>query len=55
MVLAWPPLAAMFHTVPLPAGTLAALTGLAAGVMLVEELRKARVRRRARGPRRAGG
>ena len=55
LVLAWPPLAAMFHTVPLPAGTLAALTGLAAGVMLVEELRKARVRRRARGPRRAGG
>jgi Ca2+-transporting ATPase len=47
LVLYAPPLQAMFHTVALPAGTLAALFALASLVLAAEEIRKALARRRA--------
>jgi magnesium-transporting ATPase (P-type) len=48
LVLYAPPLNALFHTVPLPAATLAALAAAASTVLWCEELRKLIVRRRAR-------
>jgi magnesium-transporting ATPase (P-type) len=50
LVLYAPPLQALFHTVALPAATLLTLAVLASVVLWVEEVRKAVVRRRARGP-----
>ncbi len=47
-VLYVPALNALFHTVPLPAGTLLALAALASSVLWVEELRKLIVRGRLR-------
>ncbi|MDP4302635.1 cation-translocating P-type ATPase [Leptothrix discophora] len=46
-VLFWPPLAGLFHAVPLPASTLLAILGAASSVLVVEELRKLVARRRA--------
>jgi len=45
-VLYWAPLAAMFHGVALPLGTLLALIGVASAVLWLEEARKFRVRGR---------
>lgn len=45
LVVYWPPLGAMFHTLPLPAGTVLALVLLGSVVLWVEELRKLAARR----------
>jgi len=44
LVLYWAPLAALFHTQPLPAHTLLQLLALASTVLWAEELRKRRIR-----------